>query len=700
MRSRVSIGFGFVLVTALCAFLSFRIFANPQVVGYERFHSGQASAAGGAILFSELGCANCHGESPVVTPRKGPNLVDLKQRVDHGWVTSFLKNPEAGRSGSTMPKMGPGLSGEEVESVTAFLGTKGKGIKFNNGRHANAERGSALYHEKGCVACHAPTVDFHSPHVGPALAGVALAIPHPDLKKKTSLEALNHFLAAPARYRPDGRMPHLILDRQEAMDIAAHLMDFQASDPTESSSVKAWPAADAVMIKKGRALTQKMNCAACHDIPGEKAKAVVKLSDIPSRDGPNCLSTEPVAGLPFYDLSDAQRASLNLYLKSRGPDAVPEISTTLAAMNCYACHERDGLGGPTNATDPWFIGDEGLGDSGRLPPPLTGIGFKLQRKWLEDVLKGSATTQVRPYLKTQMPAYHGQAEILAEFLERADAKEAQFKVSHSPEILEAGRKLLGTQGGVSCITCHTWGTQPSLGIQALDISSLGQRLRPEWFHQYLLNPSSYRPQTLMPELWPGGKSMVPGVLGGKTDQQIAAIWAFIEKGKGLPDGFPDRSGGEFELIPKDRPIIQRTFFKKTGTKAILVGFPGEINIAYDGLKAYPSRVWKGRFFDAYNTWFTRAAPFEQPLSDEVFEFPQPKVKGRFRGYRIEASGNPTFLIQADGRSLEESFSVDDGKLSRTIFWEEGAAPAVTHPAGVEVKQDAKENTLTFIYSWK
>ena len=62
-----------------------------------------------------------------------------------------------------MPSMFHGLGDSDLEAVVAYLGTMGDGIKFERQRHANAERGSALYHEKGCVACHAPTGDYRGP---------------------------------------------------------------------------------------------------------------------------------------------------------------------------------------------------------------------------------------------------------------------------------------------------------------------------------------------------------------------------------------------------------------------------------------------------------------------------------------------------------------------------------------------------------
>ena len=189
-------------------------------------------------------------------------------------------------------------------------------------------------------------------------------------------------------------------------------------------------------------------------------------------------------------------------------------------------------------------------------------------------------------------------------------------------------------------------------------------------------------------------------LGGDTDRQIAAIWSFIREGEGLPDGFPDRSSGQYEIVPTDRTMIQRTFLEGVGTKAILVGFPGGISLAYDGNKSRPALIWRGGFFDAYQTWYSRHAPFEKPLSEEVYTFPESDAAGAFRGYRLDAKGNPTFLLRDGKRELSESFSVADGKLVRVLRWTEGEAPVIVHPAGVEVSVIATKGTLTCTYSWK
>lgn len=677
-----------------------RLQASPHVVGYERFHAGAPTAEGGAVLFSELGCANCHGGSAVVVPRQGPQLVDLAQRVDREWLAGFLRDSDSGRAGSNMPGMFHDLSDDDLEAVLSYLGSLGKTNRLRPAKHANAERGSALFHEKGCVACHAPTPDFHSPHAPGGLPESKIAVALPDLKEKTSFAALQAFLESPSTWRPDGRMPHLPLIGQEAGDITAHLLDFRDSDPGMAKALKPWPKPAANAVARGKELVAKLNCAACHTLPEIEPAALVALPSAGGASG--CLSAEPGAGRPHYNLTSTQRESLLAFLSGPRAKEDPDGRLTLAAMNCYACHDRDGIGGPTTETNPFFVGDEALGDSGRLPPPLTGIGHKLQTPWLEEVLKGAKGTRVRPYVKTMMPKYEAHAGALSQWLAKIDAKPEAEPLVEAASDLEAGRKLLGIVGGTNCITCHTWGEQRSLGIQALDLSSLDQRLRPEWFRSYLLNPAEYRPGTLMPPLWPGGHSTVPDVLGGDTDRQIAAIWSFIGKGEGLPEGFPDRSSGLYELVPTDRPILQRTFFEGTGTRAILVGFPGGINLAYDGGEARLSLVWRGAFFDAYQTWYSRHAPFEKPLAGEVVTVPETGAEtGRhFRGYRLDEAGNPGFLFNEGGREVREHFSVADGKLQRRFTWTEGAPPVVTHPEGAAVETKAEEKTLTFTYSWK
>lgn len=81
-------------LSALLLFTWGEAHAEPHVVGYERFHLRAPSAQGGAILFSELGCANCHGGSQVIIPRKGPSFENLSIKVSPDWGVKFLQNPE------------------------------------------------------------------------------------------------------------------------------------------------------------------------------------------------------------------------------------------------------------------------------------------------------------------------------------------------------------------------------------------------------------------------------------------------------------------------------------------------------------------------------------------------------------------------------------------------------------------------------
>jgi cytochrome c2 len=683
-------------------FIAASLRAEPFVVAFDRFHASQANADGGRLLFNELGCANCHGAETGLPARRGPVLTDVAYRVQPEWLKAFLANPPATRPGTTMPHTLPAGDAQAAEAVVHFLTSlKLKAApKTKALRQVNAARGQELFHTAGCVACHAPDPAFQPPEGAPAVTDFThRAVAFAKLPEKFTLTSLTEFLRDPLAVRPDGRMPHIQLDDTDYGDLAAWLLDYQQSDGAVAPKVKPVNP-DAELVKHGRALVAAARCAACHELPKDVAAQPVPLA---KGDG-GCLAEKPKPGVPRYDLSAAQRAALKAFLTKRDQPATPTqlAALTLDALNCVACHDRDGHGGPDGARKAYFQGDHNLGDTGRYPPPLAGAGRKLQPGWFVKVLTGEA--RVRPYLKVRMPVYGSVTMALPSLLAKADAKTEPALPEGD---VEAGRKLLGTLGGNSCITCHRWNDRASLGIQALDLGNLAQRLQPAWLHDYLINPAAYRAGTLMPSFWPEDKAANADILGGDTTKQIAAIYAFAKNGSGVPEGFPETASGEFELIPKDRAIVQRAFIEGVGTHAILVGFPGGVSLAYDGERALPALAWKGRFFDAYTTWFSRHAPFEKPLGDGVVKWPAVSpgcAEARFLGYTLDAAGVPTFRWIAGGLQVRERFEPAGGGLRRTLSWDMPAANlrAVVHPEGVTVKEETTGNrgSRSFIYTWK
>ena len=674
---------------------------EPMIVGYARFHGAEPSAAGGRLLYNELGCGNCHGGETGLPPRWGPDLTTVTRQQMPDWLQAFIANPGGLRAGTSMPHLLAGRDAADSEAVVHYLGTLAPKTQPRPKliRHINAESGKALYHTKGCVACHAPRADYAPPDGRPDPADLARgSAPFPSLHEKYVLSSLAEFVRDPLKTRRDGRMPRIAMEEQDALDIASYLLGLGGSDGEEAPKLKSF-VPEREKAERGRAVVAELRCAACHDLP-----AAPRVQAMPIRGAAGgCVAEVPGAGLPRYDLSANQRRALQAYLASRDEalPAGPQVALIAQALNCVACHERDGQGGPDAARKPYFLGDHNLGDTGRYPPPLTGIGGKLQPKWLEQAVKGEA--RLRPYLQTQMPLYGPAVASLPVMLARADGRPPAVLPAGD---LEAGRKLLGPHGGVSCITCHRWGERASLGIQGMDISTMAARLQPGWLREYLVNPAAYRPGTLMPSFWPEGKAANREILGGDTDRQIASLLAFARDGRGLPEGFPAIATREFELVPTQRPIVLRTFLQDVGTHAILVGFPAGVHLAYDGRESRPALAWKGRFFDGYGTWFSRFAPFEKPLGEAIVRWPAPaggSAPRRFEGYRLDAAGVPTFLFSVEGVPVQERFEAIENGLRRNIQWNVEAlrSVAVAHPSGVHVTEasGSQPGTLTFIYTW-
>jgi len=671
--------------------------AEPLVTGFERFHATMPTAEGGRLLYNELGCVNCHGGETGMPALRGPALATVTQRVRSEWLRKFVADPASVHPGTVMPQVLAKADDKTLVAIEHYLASlKPKTASKGPAKilHVNGARGGELFNTLGCVACHAPGKDFVPPEGLPKASEFThRSVGFGDLKAKYSLDSLGTFILDPLKVRTDGRMPKIVMDRQDAIDIAGYLLEFQGSDGRLDNPIDG-VIADKALAIAGRKAVISARCAACHDLPKDAAAAPVALK---KTEG-GCLDADHAKG-PRYALSEAQRAALKLFLAKKDETASPKLAAdlTLQALNCVACHERDGQGGPDTARKPYFQGDHNLGDTGRYPPPLTGVGGKLRPEWLSKVLLGE--NRVRPYLKTKMPQYGAATAELGKLLGVADARVA-LKFEGGDDT--AGRKLMGTQGGAGCITCHRWGDRPSLGIQGPDLSNIAARLQEGWLREYLINPAAYRAGTLMPSFWPAGKSFNPAILGGDTDKQIASIFKFVESANGEPEGFPQNRNGEFEIIPKDRPVVQRAFTDGVGVRAILVGFPTGVHLAYDGDKGGPALAWKGRFFDAYLTWYSRFPIFEKPLGSQVVAWPKPA--GRFLGYRLDAKGNPTFLNEQGGVKVEETYEGIENGFRRTVTWAPTPdfAPTITHPAGmvVDMKESSTQGHRVFTYLWK
>jgi hypothetical protein len=119
-------------------------------------------------------------------------------------------------------------------------------------------------------------------------------------------------------------------------------------------------------------------------------------------------------------------------------------------------------------------------------------------------------------------------------------------------------------------------------------------------------------------------------------------------------------------------------------------------------------MWKGRFFDAYNTWFSRFAPFEKPLEQNVIRWSSSERGDQqgsvsFSGYKLEPNGSPVFVSTRAGVTVEDHFEGIEGGLRRVVVSDDrGLEPEITHPADVSVHEEpgSRKGKRSFTYLWK
>ncbi|QDU30317.1 Cytochrome c [Anatilimnocola aggregata] len=438
------------------------------------------------------------------------------------------------------------------------------------------------------------------------------------------------------------------------------------------------------LAAKGREFFTTLGCASCHSMKVDGKQVAAKpthvgasLADLKGVGG--CLQGESTKS-PRYALDTRQQIVLQAALAAAKKPAAELagkelVDLNLIRFNCIACHTRGELGGVEETRNPHFKSDmPEMGDEGRIPPSLTGAGAKLNEAWIKTVMDQGAKD--RPYMFTRMPRFGlKNVESLVSAIQTTDAELIKpvpaVDIPDSDKKFKAiGRQLVGGQG-MSCIKCHTFANKQSTGIQALSLTTMTKRLRDDWFHNYLINPQAYRPGTRMPAGWPNGESQLPKILDGNTAKQIRSMWAFLSDGDkaALPSGLVT---GAIELIAFDEAIMYRNFIEGAGSRAIGVGYPEKLNLAFDANNLRLAMIWHNGFMDASRHWTGRGVGYEPPLGDNVVKLPdgapfavlkssadawpteKPKDIGyQFNGYRLGEKQRPTFLYSFNGIQVED-----------------------------------------------
>jgi cbb3-type cytochrome oxidase cytochrome c subunit len=681
--------------------------------------------------------------------RTGPNLTDIGKRAYPGWIYAWLGDPTKLRPHTTMPKYfgDDDTADAERYAVTQYLvSLSGKPLAVYklptvppDNIKQSMERGRVLYHVTGCAACHNDPIakkktdeDDEKEALVPAdyifglhtLAGPTAKYNLGALGGKYRPETLAAYLQNPLKTNPAGRMPHMNLGAAEATDIArylcrtvdenvtpgtvpapkfapediapAYLLIATNEERTKFADLKV----SAQWIELGERIAHTKGCMNCHTI--EKNGKPIKPLEFGGRAEfelvkqgrlKGCLDPVPQAAKsPVYKLDAKERDALAVFLKDgfagAGSSAPAyQARVALKRFNCLNCHQRDGEGGiPVELADQMRQLEKAENADDVRPPVLTGIGHKTRTPWLKSVLTQSG--RARPWMQLRMPQYgEGNIGYLPEALaalEGTVADDKVYAVERTAAKIAAGRNIVG-KGGLGCISCHDIGGVANTGTRGPDLATINQRVRYDWYERWLSQPLRMAPGTRMPQAFVEGKSTLKTVFDGDPHKQAEAMWAYLALGPGLPlpDGLEPPKG--LVIAVKDRAEILRTFMPDAGSKAIAVGYPGYVSLAFSADQCRTAYAWGGNFLNASPVWdgrggnpakllgqkFWTAPPghpwglttntkippdFPARATNPAFGLPLPLEPARvydgpmavkFDGYSLDKDGKPTFKYRLD-----------------------------------------------------
>jgi mono/diheme cytochrome c family protein len=511
-----------------------------------------STVAHGQKLFQTMGCPGCHlAQGYEQQAKVAPDLRRVASKVDPSWLVEWIKAPNEYWPGTKMPNFL--LSWEESEAAAAYLLSSSApytGPQYPG--NGDAEAGKKVVEDIGCLGCH-------------QINGTGNSFA-PDLSRvggKVNADWLFAWVRNPQDYQPKTLMPNLRLTDEQAAHVTAYLMTLGAK--TERPGV-AQKLADNSVVEAGNRLIGRYGCYGCHEIYGMEAQPRVgpelttyadkrpwemAFGDVPLvkkkdhiitpierltnfySDGKQVeeswegwtfgkmknsriyATDRIIQQMPNFAFSDANASALLVLLRSFTDERLPAsyVSTPSEAealrvagmglfekYNCVGCHNIAGQGGT-------------------IAPNLGYEGSKVRGDWLLSFLR--QPHQIRPLMQARMPTFPLMEQeavnlrdyIMTAFLDDRVSKGAQVAQAVTPDLATQGEKLFWEK--YPCFTCHQIQGKAGGAAVGPDLTNAWKRLNPDWMVQWIKNPQSFEPATLMPNL-------------GVTDAEAIALVAYLE----------------------------------------------------------------------------------------------------------------------------------------------------------------------------
>ena len=230
----------------------------------------------------------------------GPNLKDVRLKLNKNWIPVWLRKPSDFRSTTKMPNFR--LTEAQIQAISAYLWQSALTDPLPHQKPGNAEHGKELFVTRGCLAC-------HSIGEGDELEGGTFAANLTRIGEKANYDYLVRWIHnARERTRPycpyekkdigpedyakkglpyvfdlkhshcpnDGHelqvqnmtvMPSLRLSVEDAQDIASYLITQKKQEPSAYADTSSFMD-DPKLKDEGKKWIRHYGCAGCHEIAG------------------------------------------------------------------------------------------------------------------------------------------------------------------------------------------------------------------------------------------------------------------------------------------------------------------------------------------------------------------------------------------------------------------------------------------------